>query len=57
MSIIAPSFKRIEENFILENKEFLYQKHEEVHASTFIIEPKPEFKQMSLYDTGNDSTV
>jgi tRNA A37 threonylcarbamoyladenosine synthetase subunit TsaC/SUA5/YrdC len=57
MSIIAPSFERIEERFILENKDFLYQHFKKLPATTFIIEPKENYKELLLYGNNNDTTL
>ncbi len=57
MSIIAPSFERIEERFILENKDFLYQHFKKLSATTFVIEPKENYKELLFYGNSNDTTL
>lgn len=58
MNIIAPSRKRIHDNFFVTNEDFLKEQFDTHHATTFILQPKPHYSSISAYNESHtDQTI
>lgn len=58
LSIIAPSFEWIFENFEVSNPEYMFEMFDKYHGVTYILRPKTENSEYSLYETAfDDNTI
>lgn len=56
MNIIAPSWERIDNNFIVHNKDFLIDSLSQYHGVTFVLEPKNN-SPIALYGASYDNNT
>ncbi len=58
LSIIAPSFEWIFENFEVENPEYMLEMYDKYHGVSYILHPKTENSEYALYETSSeDNTI
>ncbi|MEI7477938.1 MAG: Sua5/YciO/YrdC/YwlC family protein [bacterium] len=58
LTIIAPSFDWIFENFIVPNPDDILESFNKYHGITYILHPKEGMKEYSLYETAyEDKTI
>ena len=57
LTIIAPSFERMFENFYVKNPEYVLKAFEEYHGVTYILEPRNPSWEYSLYETAYDDNT
>lgn len=58
LSIIAPSFDWIFDNFHCENPDYMFEMYNKYHGVTYIMHPKDTCKEYSLYETSyEDNTI
>jgi tRNA A37 threonylcarbamoyladenosine synthetase subunit TsaC/SUA5/YrdC len=57
LTIIAPTFERIFENFYVKNPEYIIKSFAEHHGVTYILEPRNPTWEYSLYETAYDDNT